>query len=127
MVEEDFADHKYLRLTSFRKDGTGVPTPVWFAYSTGKLYFFTTTKTWKVKRIQNNPKVEICPCSYKGKVEGKSFEATARILEGSEAQKAKSYLQAKYGFMYTLIRFGSWIKRNKQIFIEVIPNSVKEH
>lgn len=126
MVEEVFAGHKYMRLTSFREDGTGVPTPVWFVHAEEKIYFFTTSKTWKVKRIQNNPKVEICPCSYKGKVEGKCFEATARILEGSEALKGKSYLQKKYGFMYTLIRFGSWLKRKKQLFIEVVPGSVIE-
>ena len=126
MAEEVFAGHKYMRLMSFRADGSGVLTPVWFAYAEGKLYFFTTSKTWKVKRIQANPKVEICPCSYKGKAEGPSFEATARILEGNEALKGKSYLQKKYGFMYTLIRFGSWLKRNKQLFVEVVPGSRKE-
>lgn len=126
MAEEVFAGHKYMRLTSFRADGTGVPTPVWFAYAEEKIFFFTTSKTWKVKRIQANPKVEICPCAYKGQAEGSSFEATARILEGAEALQAKSYLQKKYGFMYTLIRFGSWLKRNKQLFVEVVPGLLIE-
>ncbi len=126
MIGEVLAGHKYIRLISFREDGTGVPTPVWFAYWEGNVYFFTTHKTWKVKRIQNNPKVEMCPCTYKGEVKGKCFEASARILEGDEALKAKSYLQKKYGFMYSLIRFGSWVKRNKHLFIEVIPGSVIE-
>lgn len=126
MVEELLANQKYMLLTSFRKDGTGVATPVWFVFTSGKIFFSTTSKAWKVKRIQNNPKVEVCPCSIKGKVLGKSCEAEAHILEGSDAQEAKSHLQKKYGIMYTFLRFGSWLKRSKYVFIEVIPGSIKE-
>ena len=52
MAENILKGHKYMLLSTFRKDGTSVPTPVWFKFSDGKIYFYSNSKAWKIKRIQ---------------------------------------------------------------------------
>ena len=72
-VPTEFQGQKYLSLTSFRKSGVPVRTPVWFAEAEGKLYLFTNPKSGKAKRIRNNPRVLIAPCTMRGKVTGPEF------------------------------------------------------
>ncbi|NJL95179.1 MAG: PPOX class F420-dependent oxidoreductase [Anaerolineae bacterium] len=69
-----------MSLTTFRKTGVGVPTPVWFAEEDGKLYVITQQNSGKVKRIRNNSRVEIAPCTMRGKVTGPAQEAFAREI-----------------------------------------------
>ena len=60
------ADAKYVRLTTFRKTGTPVATPVWCAVDAGSLYAFTGEGTGKVKRIRNEPRVTVGACTGSG-------------------------------------------------------------
>jgi PPOX class probable F420-dependent enzyme len=83
-IPEEFRGQKYLSLTTFRKTGVAVPTPVWFVENNDKLYLFTNPKSGKVKRIRNNPRVRIAPCSMRGRVTGPEFGAQARILPSPE-------------------------------------------
>ena len=71
---------KYISLTTFRKTGAGVATPVWFGEEDGKLYVMTRSEMGKTKRIRNNPQVRVAPCTMRGKVTGPDFAATARLL-----------------------------------------------
>src|ERR1700723_3032163 len=71
---------KYISLTTFRKTGAGVATPVWFGEEGGKLYVMTRSDMGKAKRIRNNPQVRLAPCTIRGKVTGPEFAATARLL-----------------------------------------------
>src|SRR5438105_11394418 len=80
-------------LTSFRRNGEGVSTPVGTVASQGKLYFMTPTKTWKVKRIANNPRVTLAPCTSRGKPLGPAIEGSARRLSGDEAKRARALLR----------------------------------
>lgn len=89
-------DQKYISLTTFRKTGVAVPTPVWFAESDGHLYVMTRSDMGKTKRIRNNPRVQIAPCTMRGKVTGPEFAATARILPPQEHAKARQSLNRKY-------------------------------
>ncbi len=98
-VPAQFAGQKYLSLTTFRKTGIPVRTPVWFAESAGKLYLFTNPKSGKVKRIRNNPQVRIAPCTMRGRVTGPEFDASARVLPSSEAEHGLSLLKSKYWLM----------------------------
>lgn len=56
----------YVLLTTFRKDGTPVPTPLWAAADRGKIFVWTVTDSWKVKRLRRNPSVTLQPCNAKG-------------------------------------------------------------
>ena len=68
---------KYISLTTFRKTGAPVPTPVWFGEQDGKLYVMTRSDMGKTKRIRNNPQVKVAPCTMRGKVTGPEFPAKA--------------------------------------------------
>ena len=87
---------KYISLTTFRKTGAGVATPVWFGEDYGKLYVMTRSDMGKTKRIRNNPQVRVAPCTIRGKVTGAEFAATARILPREEHARARQTLNRKY-------------------------------
>jgi uncharacterized protein len=80
-------------LTSFRRNGVGVSSPVGTVASQGKLYFMTAADTWKVKRLANNPQVTIAPGTYSGKVLGPAIEGIARRLSGEELKRARDLLR----------------------------------
>jgi len=87
---------KYISLTTFRKTGVGVPTPVWFGEDGDKLYVMTRHDLGKAKRIRNNPQVKVAPCTIRGKVTGQEFTATVRILPSEEHQHARETINRKY-------------------------------
>jgi uncharacterized protein len=87
---------KYISLTTFRKNGAGVPTPVWFGEEDGKLYVMTRSDMGKTKRIRNNPQVTVSPCTMRGKVTGPEIAASARILPPDEHAHARQTLNRKY-------------------------------
>jgi hypothetical protein len=72
-IPPEIQGHKYLLLTTFRKAGTAVPTPIWFAEDNDKLYVKTRADSGKTKRIRNNPQVRVAPCTIRGKVTGPEF------------------------------------------------------
>jgi PPOX class probable F420-dependent enzyme len=61
---------KYISLGTFRKNGAKIATPVWFGEDGDKLYVMTRSDMGKTKRIRNNPRVTVAPCSIRGKVTG---------------------------------------------------------
>ena len=87
---------KYISLTTFRKTGVGVPTPVWFGEEDEKLYVMTRSDMGKTKRIRNNRQVKVAPCTIRGKVTGPEFAATARILPLEEHKRARQTINRKY-------------------------------
>jgi len=87
---------KYVSLTTFRKTGAGVATPVWFGEEDGKLYVMTRSDMGKTKRIRNNPQVRVAPCTIRGRVTGAEFAATARILPPEEHARARQPINRKY-------------------------------
>lgn len=87
---------KYVALTTFRKTGVPVATAVWFGEDGGKLYVMTRSDMGKTKRIRNNPKVRVAPCTIRGKVTGPGFPATARILPPVEHTHARQTINRKY-------------------------------
>jgi PPOX class probable F420-dependent enzyme len=87
---------KYISLTTVRKNGTKVATPVWFGEDSDKLYVMTRSTMGKVKRIRNNPLVEVAPCTMRGKVTGDKLFAHARILPPEEHVHARQAINRKY-------------------------------
>jgi uncharacterized protein len=87
---------KYISLTTFRKSGAGIPTPVWFGEDDGRLYVMTRSDMGKSKRIRNNSHVRVAPCTIRGKVTGPEFSATARILPPEEQARARQTINRKY-------------------------------
>ena len=95
-VPAEIRGQKYISLTTFRKSGVGVPTPVWFGEQDEKLYVMTRGDMGKSKRIRNNPNVRVAPCTIRGKVTGPEFTATARILPLQDQSRARQTINRKY-------------------------------
>ena len=95
-VPPAISGQKYISLTTFRKTGVGVPTPVWFGEEDGKLYVMTRHDMGKAKRIRNKATVKVAPCTIRGKVTGPEFSATARILPTEEQKRARQTINRKY-------------------------------
>jgi uncharacterized protein len=89
-------EQKYISLTTFRKTGVGVATPVWFGEEDGKLYVMTRADMGKAKRIRNNPQVKVAPCTIRGKVIGPEFVGTARVMRPEEHKGARRTINRKY-------------------------------
>src|SRR5262245_45845604 len=105
-----FANQKYLNLESYRKNGQGVRTPLWFVEDNGALYFYTEAHSYKVKRITANTRVRIVPYDMRGKVKGQWVDATARRIDGEESRRANELLDRKYGWAKRIINFMAKIR-----------------
>lgn len=90
-------DTEYMDLTTFRKDGTPVSTPVWVVRIGSELRVWTGADTGKYKRIRRNPAVTVTPCSMRGKPYGAPVPGTARLLGADEARATLEQIAAKYG------------------------------
>ena len=100
-----FSGQKYLNMETYRKNGEGVRTPVWFAEEGGVMYARTFEKTGKVKRLRREPRVRVVPSDGRGTPEGDWVEAEAQIVEAGseEARCANRLLNQRYGLMKRLI------------------------
>jgi uncharacterized protein len=96
MIPAQIQGRKYISLKTFRKNGVGVATPVWFGEDDGKLYVMTRSDMGKAKRIRNNPQVSVAPCTIRGTVTGPEYSATARILPPLEHARARQTINRKY-------------------------------
>lgn len=114
--------HGYMSLTTFRKTGKPVATPVWFAEQNGHIYVYTAPNSGKVKRLRNNPRVELSPCTFSGKILGPAVEARARILPPGETDVARAALLGKYGWQVRIGFFLSGLRRREPpAFLEINP------
>lgn len=95
-IPPEIHGQKYISLTTFRKSGAGVATPVWFGEDSDRLYVMTRSDMGKAKRIRNNTQVRVAPCTIRGKVTGPDFEAVARTLPQAEHAHARQTLNSKY-------------------------------
>jgi len=96
MIPEAIRGQKYISLVTFRKNGQGVATPVWFGEEWNKLYVMTRATSGKFKRICKNESVKIAACTIRGQVTGPEFAAKARILPPLEHKRARATINDKY-------------------------------
>lgn len=96
---------RYISLTTLRKNGTVVATPVWFAVEGERLYLYTNANAGKVKRIRANPRVTVAPCTSTGDVTGPTIVGAARILtDPAEQRAAIAALARKYRWQFRVWR-----------------------
>lgn len=89
---------KYISLTTFRRDGTGVATPVWFVEHDGGLALYTGATAGKVKRLRHTAHVTLAPCTFNGAITGPTLVGEARILnDPAEIAAINKALIKKYG------------------------------
>ncbi|MGH3188075.1 MAG: PPOX class F420-dependent oxidoreductase [Streptosporangiaceae bacterium] len=94
---------KTILLTTYKRDGTGVDTPVSIAFDGDRAYFRSWNKAWKTKRLRNNPRVRAAPCTLRGKPRGPAIEASARLLDGEQARVAARALARRHRVLQGLL------------------------
>jgi uncharacterized protein len=116
------ADESYINLETFKKDGSGVKTPVWSAPLDGKLVVMSAGDAFKVKRLRRDPHARVAACDVRGKVRGAWLEASGRILEEpSEVERAHAALRRKYGWQMAIGDFFARLagRINKRAWLEI--------
>ncbi|WP_432113163.1 PPOX class F420-dependent oxidoreductase [Streptomyces sp. S1] len=105
MIPEELRRGRYVSLTTFRKNGTGVATPVWYAVEGSELYAWTRTDSWKVKRLRNDPRVEAAVCDVRGNVPEGAARVTgeARLVTGEELRRVRKLLLRKYTWQFWFV------------------------
>ena len=92
---DDF-EGKYVSLTSFKRDGTGVATPMWFVRENGHLLVETDAASYKARRIRHNPAVTIAECCASGRPKGEAVPAHVEFLPESERVRVEGLIAQKY-------------------------------
>jgi PPOX class probable F420-dependent enzyme len=102
----DLKNRRYISLTTFKRDGTPVSTPVWVVSDDGeRLLVWSAAKTWKVRRIQRDPRVLVAPSNFRGKERGERLEAAARVIAYPQIDEL---LRRKYGWQKRAL---DWLNR----------------
>ncbi len=108
-----FEGQKYICLETYKKNGQGVKTPVWFVISNGIIYIATSESSGKVKRLNHNKSVKISPSNFKGEPKGEWVEGQAFFGDESELKLTKSLRNKKYGLLSKMI--GKFVSRKGKI------------
>jgi uncharacterized protein len=100
----ELGNARYAVLKTYRRNGTAVDTPIWFAVAADSVVFRTKVGP-KTKRLAAHPDVELTGCDYRGQVSGgaKTFTGRATILSGSEAAEANRALHRRYGWQWNIV------------------------
>jgi PPOX class probable F420-dependent enzyme len=107
-------------LTTYKRDGTPVPTPVSIAFEGDRAFFRSYDQAWKTRRLRNNPCVEIAPATLRGKPTGPAVAARATLLTGTQAQLAAQALARRHRLLQAvLVPFAHRIKRYQTMHYEL--------
>src|SRR5579859_1545892 len=94
---------KTILLTTYKRDGTGVPTPVSIAFDGDQAFFRSFDKAWKTRRIRNNPRVEAARCTLRGKPIGPAVRARATLLDGERSAAAAKALARRHRVLHGML------------------------
>lgn len=108
-VIDEIGRSRHVSLVTYRKNGTGVATPVWHVVHGGELFVVSEADAWKVKRIRNDSRAMVTVCSIRGKIApgAASAHGTARLLGPAETETVRTLLARKY----ILSRMGNWFAK----------------
>jgi uncharacterized protein len=121
---ERFRNQHTVVLTTCKRDGTSVPTPVSIAVDPDptKGYVRTWSTAGKAKRIAHNPRVTVAPSTFRGRSTGAEVAAVARLLSGAEGDHARRLLRRKHPIMHgVLVPLGHRLRRYVTQHYELRP------
>ena len=105
-MDQQLARERFVSLTTFKRNGDGVPAPVWIVGDGDRLMVWTPADSWKVKRLRRDPRVTLVPCGRRGKVAdgAVAVEGVGTIVDDPAAlATVEAALKAKYGIEYRLV------------------------
>ena len=98
---------RYLSVTSFKRDGTGVATPVWFVSDGSRLLALTDLHSGKVRRIRRNPHVLVAACRADGKLRGEPVPARVEVQTATpQLERVQRLLRKRYKISYRVVMLG---------------------
>ena len=116
---------RYVLLTTYRRDGRAVPTPVGPLLRDGKVYVYTPANSGKAKRVRRTARVQVAPCTQRGEPTGPTLEGRARVLAGAEAEELLAAFRRawrrQYGPLYGLMALVERLRGVERCVIEVTP------
>ncbi len=119
---DQFVNQRTVLLTTYRRDGTAVGTRVNIAVDGDRAFVRTFGTAWKLKRIRNNPLVELAPCTVRGKATGTAIRAHAQVLAGAESDHASHLINKKHPILHGIIvPLTHRIRGNKTVHMELTP------
>lgn len=113
----NLANEKFLLVTSFKRNGTAVPSPICHVVENGVALSVTMEETGKVKRIRNDQRVLVGPCDMRGNPTGLTYAAKARFVPVQEIKQTKSLKESRFfGAMFTRASRAHWIVKPVQFY-----------
>jgi len=120
----DLARARAVLLTTYKRDGTPIATPVWLIGRDGALYATTVVASGKVKRIRHTPRVTVAPCTQRGTPTGPVRDGTARLLDPAETATVLAAIRRRYGLFDRLFSLLNRLQgQTEEIAIEISPLS----
>jgi PPOX class probable F420-dependent enzyme len=119
---DPFRARRTALLTTYRRDGTPVETPVTIAVVDDRAFVRTYDRAWKAKRMRRNPRVEVAPATVLGKRRGEAIEATSRLLGGDEAERAARAIALRQRILQgILVPLFHRMKGYRTLHYELVP------
>jgi PPOX class probable F420-dependent enzyme len=112
---------KYLSLTTFRRDGTPVATPVWLVRDGEALLVITGAESGKARRLRAGSRALVAPCDMRGNPTGETVPATAELLGPEETARAASEITRRYGLLGRLFMWRSRHSERVGIRVQLAP------
>jgi PPOX class probable F420-dependent enzyme len=112
---ERLAGERYVLLTTYRRNGDPVATPIWLAGQDGELVMWTERQAGKVKRVRQDPSVRIQACDLRGnETHGSPVTGKARILDDADSERVRGAIARKYGLLGQVTMFFSRLRGGRQ-------------
>jgi hypothetical protein len=118
---EEIRAHKRTLLVTYRRNGIPVPTPVWAAESDGCLYVRSERAAGKIKRLRNDPRVLVAPCTVRGRPLGAPLEATVTVVPAERERVAEGALVRRYGLGRAIFEWAMDRLRVDMCYLEITP------
>jgi uncharacterized protein len=112
-MADQLGDASYVSVTTFRKDGTPVATPVWVVGDGDAIAIWTPADSWKVKRVRRDARVTVAPCDLRGNVRGEAVAGRAEVMSAEGTERVRALLKKKYGLTGWLTVYGSILRRGR--------------
>ncbi|WP_197383022.1 PPOX class F420-dependent oxidoreductase [Mycolicibacterium mengxianglii] len=122
-------DEAFVSLTTFKKDGSAVSSPMWIARDDQLLAAWTPAQAWKVRRIRRDPRVELTPCNRSGGVPAGAPVLRARadvIADPSYVSQVEAAIKDKYGLMFRLVTLVETVRsrgRKSRVALRITPGA----
>jgi PPOX class probable F420-dependent enzyme len=94
---------KTVLLTTYKRDGTAVGTPVSIAFDGDRAFFRSYDKAWKTRRLRHNPRAQVAPSTLRGRPTGPAIQARATLLEGEQARVAARALARRHRVLQAIL------------------------